>query len=533
MLHIELKEWIDSNLMVFSEKRNKKILINKRLLNPYLEKINSLDKRDLIFDLTSFLPIERKLQERIFCILNDISSAPKCRHKDCSNIVRLGCSNDGFGYGFHCSYKCAQNNLETKEKLRLTNLERHGTEFPLQSEICKNKSKLSNLKNYGVENISQSQVIKDKKRDKSLEKYGTENVLQSKIVQDKIKQIHLERCGFDNPQKSPEISQKTTRTRKLTTFKRYHKSERFNSVEILFNFEEFLTDRFLKFSCKKCESIYFGRIRQAYPPRCPDCFPKITTKSHYEDDIKNYIQTFYDGEIKLNSKPLDGKEIDIFIPDLNVGFEFNGIFWHSEQNGGKDSIYHLNKSKVAEKYGIKLLHIYEDHWNDCEEIIKSKIKSMLGFHDNVAKIDNCEIKEVSYTHSVKFLEENAITFIEPLVSFGLYFKKKLVQLLIVDENNEIEFHDRKFTNIQNGHYKLFNHLLENTDHSQFEIFQDINFENIPSQIYKDLNFQLSEIIPPTFDFVTKGFRVEESNIGNYEKIDKLWNCGKVKYLFNR
>jgi hypothetical protein len=35
-------------------------------------------------------------------------------------------------------------------------------------------------------------------------------------------------------------------------------------------------------------------------------------------------------------------EIDIYLPELKLGFEFNGLYWHS--NKFKEKNYHLNKT---------------------------------------------------------------------------------------------------------------------------------------------------------------------------------------------
>ena len=79
MLLEELKDWIIENLMVFSEKKQKNILVNKRLLDPYLIKKNFISKKNLIYETTSFLPDDRKFQERIFCIFNNVRNRKNFR----------------------------------------------------------------------------------------------------------------------------------------------------------------------------------------------------------------------------------------------------------------------------------------------------------------------------------------------------------------------------------------------------------------------------------------------------------------------
>lgn len=52
------------------------------------------------------------------------------------------------------------------------------------------------------------------------------------------------------------------------------------------------------------------------------CKSQFTGKSHFEDDIVSYIGA--DICQSGNRSILNGKEIDIFIPSLNIGIEFNG-----------------------------------------------------------------------------------------------------------------------------------------------------------------------------------------------------------------
>lgn len=528
---MNLKEWVSTNLMTFSKKRNKDILVNKRLNIKYFTKKGWVDIFNLIHENTNFLPSDRTIQERLYCILNDIKTAPICRNNECANIVKLGCDAAGLKYYLHCSAKCAQTNIETKEKLKHTNLEKLGVEYPLLSEICKNKAKQTNLINYGVENVSCSQLIKDKKRDKSVERYGTNVVLQSSIIKEQIRQTNLLKYGCDNPQKNLIIRNKTIKTRKKQTFDKYKHSSKFENVVFLFDFETFLSNKVLNFLCKTCNNEFFGKIRQGYPPICRHCFPKNVSKSKYEDDICNFIKIFYNGLIETNIKILDGKEIDIFIPELKIGFEFNGIYWHSEINGNKYPNYHLEKSQIAYKYGIKLFHIYEDYWNNYEDIIKSQIKAILKFNKIIQKTENYIIKPIKFQSAINFLEKNAFNYINPDVSIGLYFKNKLVSILILNDELEIQFHNKIFIEFENSEQLLFEFLIKNYNYTALFGYQQIDYNNTNNNVFTTLQFKLIEILPPTYDLIKHETRVDESCITENDKIDKLWNCGKMKYLY--
>jgi Zn ribbon nucleic-acid-binding protein/uncharacterized protein with PIN domain len=59
--------------------------------------------------------------------------------------------------------------------------------------------------------------------------------------------------------------------------------------------------------------------------RCPKC--ANTGISNLEKEIGEYIKNIYDGEIKFNDKEiLSGLEVDIYIPDLKIAIEFDGLY---------------------------------------------------------------------------------------------------------------------------------------------------------------------------------------------------------------
>lgn len=76
--------------------------------------------------------------------------------------------------------------------------------------------------------------------------------------------------------------------------------------------------------------------------------------------------------ITIERRPyIKGFEIDIFVPELQLGIEFDGTYWHSF-NGLKNTHrkwpinaiknYHSIKDKFFKTKGIDILHIKEDNW---------------------------------------------------------------------------------------------------------------------------------------------------------------------------
>lgn len=64
--------------------------------------------------------------------------------------------------------------------------------------------------------------------------------------------------------------------------------------------------------------------------------------------------------VQTEKKLSTNHRLDLFLPDLNIGIEYNGLYWHSDEY--RHPRYHLEKSEQAAKEGIHLIHIFEDDW---------------------------------------------------------------------------------------------------------------------------------------------------------------------------
>lgn len=108
--------------------------------------------------------------------------------------------------------------------------------------------------------------------------------------------------------------------------------------------------------------------------------------SFEEDIIAEYIKSIYFREIIQDTfKELKTREIDIYLPDIKVGFEFNGIYWHSDEifqkRGYKNAEeYHQEKYNLAKEKGIDLYFIKEEDWLDNKEEVKERIKHIIYEH---------------------------------------------------------------------------------------------------------------------------------------------------------
>jgi hypothetical protein len=113
----------------------------------------------------------------------------------------------------------------------------------------------------------------------------------------------------------------------------------------------------------------------------------FSIKGKTQREIYDYIASIYDSQkISLNNKqiiknPFNGHklELDIFIPDLKLAIEFNGVLYHSfgiskyskfNNYLEEDPNHLLRKTLLCGEKGIRLIHIWDFEWeNEQSNII--------------------------------------------------------------------------------------------------------------------------------------------------------------------
>lgn len=125
-----------------------------------------------------------------------------------------------------------------------------------------------------------------------------------------------------------------------------------------------------------------------------------------ENELTSYIKSIYNGEIILNSRSLVGFELDIYLPDLKLAFEYDGSYWHSYKN----KYYHLDKTILCERRGIKLIHVWDAVWKSQPDFIKGIIK------------DNIEGKKINSTEDIIILDRRYYSTLDKPENYFILYK---------------------------------------------------------------------------------------------------------------
>lgn len=446
----------------------------------------------------------------------------------------------------------------SKDKSKKTNLNKYGYEFHSQSDVIKNKIRDTNLKNWGVENPMQSQLIKEKQKKTVFNIYGVDNISKLEEIKDKKRETAFSNFGVDHPLKSEEIKNKIKDSNLIKWGDEYFTKTEIYRKE---NYDIASDDFYLNYiengvSLFKCDfgiEHNFEITKDVYSKRklysvglCTVFNPVGENRSIKEKDLSNFISNLYSGEIINNYR--DGKmEIDIYLPSLNLGFEFNGLYWHS--NIYKEKDFHLNKTNFFKEKDIRIIHIWEDDWDNKRNIVESQIKYLLNNCKTIFA-RKCEVRELNRTKEVsKFLEENHIQGrVGSCLKLGLYYEDELVGLMTFDhyegrnKMKDDEWNINRFCNktgfvIIGGASKLFKYFIKNYKVSRVISYADKDWSL--GRLYEKLGFQKINESDPDYKYILGGVRVHKSKLKKSKtgisesklNIPKVWDCGKIKFEF--
>ena len=264
-----------------------------------------------------------------------------------------------------------------------------------------------------------------------------------------------------------------------------------------------------------------------------------------------------------NREILNGMEIDIFIPPLKLGIEYNGLRWHSE-DFGKDHRYHLDKLNKCNEQGIKLIQIFEDEWINHREICESKLKQICGLNRN-PKIygRRCEIREITNKDIVyEFLDKNHIQGRTGFtIALGAYHQNNLVGVMAFKKEKEGYWDLNRFATDINHQCvgiggKLFKYFTRNYPFIEIKSFADRRWTTDPTNnLYTKLGFEFDSFVPPTYWYYNPkinpyirfhkfGFRKQhlhnqyglpltmtEREMTTALGYTRIWDCGLIKYVY--
>lgn len=285
--------------------------------------------------------------------------------------------------------------------------------------------------------------------------------------------------------------------------------------------------------CKTCGNIFYQPFNNHIQggQGCPFCF---TQSSKEETEVFDYLKTLVgeDNITKRDREILNGRELDIYIPNKKIAIEFDGVLWHNEKFNS-DKNYHLKKTEDCLNKGVRLIHIFEDEWLYKQDIWKSMLANILGFSKNKIYARKCVVKEVDSAEGNDFLVTNHIQDIcESKIKLGLYYNDELVSLMTFGKSrnsigsNKHEWELLRFCNkintvVVSGASKLFKYFIRHYSPNNIVSYADRRFSI--DNLYDKLGFTLYNKSRPSYYYVIGNKRKNRINFQKAKLVEK-YNC---------
>ena len=234
---------------------------------------------------------------------------------------------------------------------------------------------------------------------------------------------------------------------------------------------------------------------------CPRCSHSV---SLLETRVANWIKSL--GVPVKTQQKLGRQSIDIFLPKFNLGIEINGLHWHSEKF--KNSAYHEDKSVLAEKAGIRLIHFWEHQINNKAAIVKSMLRIKLGLAKLRIFARDCSVCKLCNSQAKEFLEKNHLQgAASAIVAYGLFLDEKLVSVMTLGKprfNKEYQWEIIRLATLKNtvvvgGASKLFAAFVQMESPESVISYADLDYAD--GGVYKNLGFSLDGFSNPSYFWV--------------------------------
>lgn len=564
---------VDKIKRCYIEKKNRKVSYvferNKDIYGYCLKILNQNDWFETAENV--FIAIAHNIFDVVLC-------------KNCNQPIKV--KKAIYGRTNYCCAQCTYHNEAVRNKQKQSCLKKYGTVTPLLNDECKEKTKLTCREKFNNDSFAGSEqykrrikspfskeevrqkiketkkrrygedynkVIFEMRRQKiqrlNVERYGVPYLLNNKQICDKTHNTMLQRYGVDNFFASKQLQCKKF----LKTWQRIKLWNKF--VIPLFAFEDYKgKDIEYKWKCNICGGQFFSRIYTTgigidrSIPRCQKCYP-LKNQSFAQRQLFDFIESIYGGLILKNDKTLIAPyQIDIYIPELKLGIQFDGLFYHNTKHKKKG--YHLMKTNLCREKGIRIIHVFEYDWMNNRQVVKEKIKSAFGVFEKTVQFDECLVKEVEQEHCNQFLLENHLYEVKKSEKrIGLFYNQQLVFVMTFIKKKccyELNNMCTKKGYFVKGIENLSRYF--SMIHNKIITYVDIRYED--ETLIQKIGFKKVGQTRPNFCYYKNNYRVSRNQQKEFlrqkydEKLTKeqnmifsgfniVYDCGCFVYVFEK
>jgi len=244
---------------------------------------------------------------------------------------------------------------------------------------------------------------------------------------------------------------------------------------------------------------------------CRQCWAE-SYSSTGEREIGEFVESL-GFTIQRNTREAlkNGLEVDVFIPEANLGIEYNGCYWHSDKVE-KNKRKHEFKHASATTHGVRLLTVWDYDWLHRPAIIKRHIRRALGV-DQGERISarQCAITAITANEANALYEANHIQGASRggVVHLGLQYAGEIVAAMTFSQGgsrrgiiNEGEWELSRYATsaiVRGGASRLFAEFVRESSPDVIWSFSDK--QHFSGGIYKTLGFTNDGELPSDYRIV--------------------------------
>ena len=443
------------------------------------------------------------------------------------------------------------------------------------------------LKKYGVVNAAHLKTTKDKRSETMLKKYGG---LVSPLTREKTRERASEMCkkgrkSVKEKYNVDNVSQlKTVRNKISKSLKKYYSSAEYltSLQESQFNrWAAYSTDikitslseindtafvnpnQRISFVCNVCNNeetlpseTFKWRFKNTGTP-CIKC-SNLNKGSQIEKELSCFLSSVC--AIESNNRTiLDGKEIDVFLPEHNIGIELNGLYWHNDLRRHKNHL--IEKTTLAKTKNVKLIHIFEDEWKYKRDIVENRLKHILGYKQTRIHGRSCQIKEINTRDAREFIEKNHLQgYAASSIKLGAFYNNELIavmsfsKLSVAKGISHIDDHWELSRFCLKNQYtvpgiagKLFSNFIRNYNPEYVLSYSDLRWQT--NTTYEKIGFKFTGNTRPGYWYISGDRRIHrfrlrkskteqsshktEEMLRREEGYLRIWDCGHSKWEWTK
>ena len=396
------------------------------------------------------------------------------------------------------------------DKAKQTCIQRYGVPYYLQTNECKIKTQQTSRQKYGTDFPSQSTIVQDKITATNLQRYGTKYPTQTQAVKDKTAATCMRRYGV----KAPSMCQDVKKKQIATTIAKYSEP-------------------------------FYNKISGAQ-----------------QSQIKDWL-SLHGLQFTSDYKILQGKEIDLYNADLQLGIEYCGLHWHHEHSKEpKHRKYHYDKYKQCREAGVRLITIFSDEWLHRQDQVKNFLRSVMGKNQRVYG-RKCTVTQIDKQVGKSFLEAHHIQGQKraAMVYFGLRYDNQLIGIMSLNHHHRQGNNAKRVVldrlafadgvSVVGGASKLLKLAQQWSMANGFE--QIVSWSDNRwscGGVYEKMRFVLEQELPPDYSYVkisSPSERISKQQMTK-KKIGcphnmtehkyalqlgfaRIWDCGKKRYIY--